>query len=80
MTEQVRHTTADLERIAAESTPAAPSWKVRLGRVSVGVVAGSLLGLGLYWLVGCRTGCAITSSPITTSLYGALVGGVAAFR
>ena len=70
----------ELARIARESAPAPPTLKARIGRVSLGVVAGSVLGLGLYVLVGCRTGCAITSSPVLTSLYGALVGGVAAFR
>ena len=72
--------TDDLARIALESAPPPLTWKERLGRVSIGVIAGGLLGLGLYTLVGCRTGCVITSSPILTSIYGALVGGVAAFR
>lgn len=39
----------------------------------IGVVGGYL-----YWFyIGCTTGtCAITSSPINSSLYGALMGGL----
>ncbi len=41
---------------------------------------GVLLGAGAGWLYwnyfGCTNGCAITSSPINSSLYGALMGGL----
>jgi uncharacterized membrane protein YedE/YeeE len=48
--------------------------------LAVGVAAGGLLGIGMYFLVGCTSGCAFLSSPILSTLYGALVGGVAAYR
>lgn len=38
-------------------------------------VGGALVGLGYYALVGCSTGtCVITSSPLTSMAYMALVG------
>jgi F0F1-type ATP synthase assembly protein I len=41
----------------------------------IGVIVGSVSGY-LYWrFVGCSSGtCAITSSPINSTLYGALLG------
>lgn len=41
----------------------------------IGIVLGSLAGF-LYWkFVGCSSGtCMITSKPINSSLYGALMG------
>lgn len=43
----------------------------------VGVVIGAIGGL-LYWnFVGCDSGsCAITSKPLNSSAYGALMGGL----
>ncbi len=39
------------------------------------VVGGAVLGFAYYKLVGCRTGsCPITSSPVVSTLYGALLG------
>lgn len=45
--------------------------------VIIGVVAGAVAGF-LYWkFVGCVSGtCAITSKPVNSSLYGALMGGL----
>ena len=45
--------------------------------VVMGVVTGALAGF-LYWkFVGCTSGsCAITSKPVNSSLYGALIGGL----
>lgn len=45
--------------------------------VIIGVVAGAVAGW-LYWkFVGCVSGtCAITSKPVNSSLYGALMGGL----
>lgn len=44
------------------------------------VMLGAILGAGLGWLYwryfGCTNGCAITSSPLNSSLYGALMGGL----
>ena len=43
----------------------------------IGVFAGALAGY-LYWhLIGCNTGtCAITSKPINSTVYGAMMGGL----
>lgn len=36
---------------------------------------GALLGYAYYSFIGCKTGtCAITSSPINSTLYGAVMG------
>jgi phage shock protein E len=45
--------------------------------VFAGIALGTLAGY-LYWkYVGCLSGtCAITSSPIHSSLYGAMMGGL----
>ena len=41
----------------------------------IGAIVGAVLGF-LYWnFVGCSSGtCAITSSPINSTIYGALMG------
>ncbi|TCD01529.1 DUF6132 family protein [Pedobacter psychroterrae] len=43
----------------------------------IGLLVGALSGY-LYWkFIGCNTGtCAITSSPIISTIYGALMGAV----
>lgn len=43
----------------------------------IGAVVGAVGGF-LYWnFIGCNSGsCAITSSPVNSSLYGALMGSV----
>jgi uncharacterized protein YcfJ len=45
--------------------------------VIAGIVVGAIAGL-LYWnFVGCTSGnCAITSKPLNSSAYGALMGGL----
>jgi hypothetical protein len=43
----------------------------------VGVLVGALLGYVYYHFVGCASGtCAITSKPLNSTLYGALLGGL----
>jgi Family of unknown function (DUF6132) len=46
-------------------------------RLLLGIALGALGGW-LYWrFVGCANGtCAITSSPVNSTLYGALMGGL----
>ncbi|MEO8759309.1 MAG: DUF6132 family protein [Bacteroidia bacterium] len=45
----------------------------------IGVVLGSIAGWCYWYFVGCASGtCAITSSPVNSSLYGAMMGGVLA--
>ena len=42
----------------------------------VGVVLGAVAGW-LYWHQwGCTNGCAITSSPVNSTLYGGFMGGL----
>ncbi|MCW5906421.1 MAG: hypothetical protein KIS94_01050 [Chitinophagales bacterium] len=46
--------------------------------IFAGIVFGALAGF-LYWkFVGCSSGtCAITSNPLNSTLYGAMLGGLA---
>ncbi|MCB0514049.1 MAG: hypothetical protein KDC60_06455 [Bacteroidetes bacterium] len=45
--------------------------------VIIGIIVGAIDGY-LYWLnIGCDSGtCAITSKPVNSTLYGALMGGL----
>lgn len=44
-------------------------------RPALFILGGGLVSLGYYYLVGCSTGtCVITSSPLTSMAYMALVG------
>ena len=48
-------------------------YRVTLG----GLLVGALLGYVYYHFVGCASGtCAITSKPLNSTLYGALLGGL----
>ena len=41
----------------------------------IGILAGGSAGYLYYYFVGCASGtCAITSSPVNSTLYGALMG------
>jgi len=43
----------------------------------IGVTAGAVAGYLYYYYVGCASGtCAITSKPLNSTLYGALMGGL----
>lgn len=43
----------------------------------IGIVVGAVLGYLYYFYVGCASGtCAITSKPLNSTLYGALMGGL----
>jgi phage shock protein E len=45
--------------------------------IIAGVAVGALAGYLYYYFVGCASGtCAITSKPLNSTLYGALLGGV----
>ena len=42
-----------------------------------GILAGAIGGYLYYHFVGCTSGtCAITSKPVNSTLYGALMGGL----
>jgi hypothetical protein len=44
---------------------------------SIGIAIGALAGYAYYFYVGCASGtCAITSKPLNSTLYGALMGGL----
>lgn len=41
----------------------------------VGILLGSVAGFLYWYFIGCNSGsCAITSSPVNSTLYGALMG------
>ncbi len=43
----------------------------------VGIVIGAIAGYLYYHFIGCASGtCMITSKPINSTLYGALMGGL----
>lgn len=43
----------------------------------IGIVVGAIAGYLYYFYVGCASGtCAITSKPLNSTLYGALIGGL----
>lgn len=45
----------------------------------IGIVIGSIVGYLYYHFVGCVSGtCAITSSPLNSTLYGAVMGALLA--
>jgi hypothetical protein len=40
-----------------------------------GIAIGAIAGFGYYYWVGCQSGsCPITSQPVTSTLYGAVLG------
>lgn len=44
-----------------------------------GIIVGAVAGYLYYYFVGCSTGtCSITSKPVNSTLYGALMGGLLA--
>lgn len=50
---------------------------VKYKSILFGVAIGSVLGYAYYYFVGCQSGtCPITSNPINSTLYGALMGGI----
>jgi hypothetical protein len=43
----------------------------------IGIAIGALAGYTYYFYVGCASGtCSITSKPLNSTLYGALMGGL----
>ncbi len=44
---------------------------------SIGIALGAMGGFLYWYYIGCNSGsCAITSSPINSTLYGGLMGGL----
>jgi hypothetical protein len=51
-----------------------------LKKISIGIILGGVIGFAYYYFVGCKSGnCAITSSYVNTTMYGALLGGLWTF-
>jgi hypothetical protein len=44
--------------------------------VFIGIVAGAIAGYAYFHFVGCNGTCLITSSPVRSSLYGGVMGGL----
>jgi hypothetical protein len=43
----------------------------------IGIIVGAAAGYAYYYFVGCASGtCAITSSPVNSTLYGSMMGGL----
>ena len=43
----------------------------------IGIIVGAIGGYLYYYFVGCTSGtCVITSKPVNSTLYGALMGGL----
>lgn len=52
-----------------------PEKKSKQMKLALFVLGGAVAGFLYYRFVGCRTGtCPITSSPIISTLYGAMMG------
>lgn len=45
---------------------------------TIGALSGGTLGWAYWYFFGCTNGCAITSSPVNSTLYGAFMGGLLA--
>jgi len=44
---------------------------------SLGIALGAVAGFLYWYYIGCNSGsCAITSSPVNSTLYGGLMGGL----
>jgi len=51
----------------------------KYGLTALGVIIGAIGGYLYYHYVGCSGGsCAITSKPVNSTLYGAVMGGLVA--
>lgn len=43
----------------------------------IGILVGAVGGYAYYYFIGCASGtCAITSKPLNSTMYGALMGGL----
>jgi len=54
--------------------------KTFLKKISLGITLGGFAGFAYYYFIGCKSGtCAITSSPVNSTLYGVLLGALWTF-
>lgn len=50
-------------------------------RLLIGLAIGGVGGYMYYYYIGCNSGsCAITSSPVNSTLYGVLLGGLLFYK
>lgn len=52
-------------------------WKRRYTLILIGALLGASAGYAYWYFWGCTEGCAITSSPWRSAVYGMLMGGLA---
>jgi hypothetical protein len=51
--------------------------KTAIIKWGIGILLGAVAGYLYWYYIGCTSGsCAITSSPVNSTLYGALMGGL----
>ena len=49
--------------------------KVNKLKLGIGIAIGGMIGFAYYYFIGCKSGtCAITSSPVISTLYGVVLG------
>ena len=48
----------------------------KIAKLVLPIMIGALGGYLYYYFIGCNNGCAITSSPINSTAYGAVIGAV----
>ena len=54
--------------------------KINIKKFGLGVIIGGAIGFAYYYFIGCKSGtCAITSSPVNSTLYGVLLGALWTF-
>jgi len=46
-------------------------------KMTLGIIAGSILGFAYYYFFGCKNGCPLTSRWYITTVYGAIFGLIA---
>jgi hypothetical protein len=46
----------------------------KVAKIVLPIIIGSLGGYLYYYFIGCNNGCAITSSPVNSTAYGAFIG------
>ena len=64
-------------KIASTNEAVTMNYLLRHWITFLGLALGAVAGYLYYYFVGCASGtCAITSSPVNSTIYGTLLGGV----
>ncbi|MFC1785069.1 DUF6132 family protein [Candidatus Neomarinimicrobiota bacterium] len=54
--------------------------KTFIKKISLRIILGGAVGFTYYYFIGCKSGtCAITSSPVNSTLYGVFLGALWTF-